>query len=622
MSKLTYEAGTKISWRGEGYQIRRVVSMYNLLACHLVNSTLHNIPVAEAQPYIEPTGKKVEVRDIDLSLVTKEQMDEAERRFKIIEPLIQRGFKRTRSAVELIAKENKLSTATLYRWLSYYEQNERLTSLIPRERSDKGESRIDPEQDAIVRLCIQEKYLTDQRPSLTKGYMDYKLRCKAAGVPPCSESTFARRVEEISPQEIAKKRLGPKTAREKFDPATGEFPAGNFPYHAIQIDHTKPNVMLVDDDHRKPIGRPWVTFAIDIFSRVIPGFHLSLAPPSATAVGLCLSQAMMRKEKWLALRNIEAEWPTWGIFDSVYADNGPDFRCKSVNLACSEHHVGIRWRPLGRPEYGGHVERLMKTVKTDLSNLRGTTFMNPEDKGEYDSEGNAIFTFSEFERWLTVYILKYYHMRRHDGIGMPPLKKFEEGIFIGSANAPPTGLPDPVQDERRLYLDFLPFVSRTVQRYGAEYDYIRYFHPSISKWIGVKSPSTPDGKHIFKYEDHQVNFVYFLDPETKDYLEIPRVRRSHQNVTRHEWSQARKLLEARGVEMIDEEALIRAVEELNAIEVEAEVKTKAARRSKQRKKESARAVSHVTPSKADVETISDISPFTNNPVTIIDEFSL
>ena len=55
---------------------------------------------------------------------------------------------------------------------------------------------------------------------------------------------------------------------------------GYDPLDIIQIDHTKVDVILVDEETRKPIGRPIITVAIDVFSRMIFGFYISFEGPS------------------------------------------------------------------------------------------------------------------------------------------------------------------------------------------------------------------------------------------------------------------------------------------------------------------------------------------------------
>jgi putative transposase len=70
--------------------------------------------------------------------------------------------------------------------------------------------------------------------------------------------------------------------------------------------------MIVDEHTRQPIGRPYLTVGIDVYSRCITGFCLTLEPPSAVSVGLCLAHAVLDKETDLRRLEIEGEWPIWG----------------------------------------------------------------------------------------------------------------------------------------------------------------------------------------------------------------------------------------------------------------------------------------------------------------------
>lgn len=589
MSTIPIRIGSIIVWRGAEHRITRLVNIEYVLAVNLDSGELEKVLVSEIRPVVD---SKDECKpEIIVSELNDQEWELAQKRLKIIEPLLDFGTRRTQSNVEFTALKSGVSQATLYRWLSRYESSGKLSSLVNKRRHDKGSSRLNKEQDKILDICIQREFLKLERPTIKRAYDDYVYECKKAALVPCSHSSFSRRVKKIAPQAVALKRYGKKEFIAKHSEATGKFPGGNFPLDTIQIDHTKPNVILVDDRDRLPIGRPWVTFCIDIFSRVITGYYLALEAPSATSVGLCLTHSILRKDTWLAERHIDTLWPCWGLMRTVHADNGPDFRSKSVDRACEQYNIALNWRPLGRPDYGGHVERLMRTVKTDLSNLKGTTFRNPEDRGEYDSEGRAIFTFEEFQRWLVTYITKYYHQRVHSDLDMSPLAKWEEGLFFGD-KMPMHGLPDIIEDERRLYLDFLPFKKRTVQRYGISISNVTYFHPSIARWIGVAAPY-PDEKFVVKYELHQINHIYFLDPDTKEYLEIPRVYRDAPNMTRFELKKVRQHLKLKGQENIDEHAIIEAQRELKEIEEKASTETTAMRRMRQRKIQAPKAVTHI-----------------------------
>ena len=45
--------------------------------------------------------------------------------------------------------------------------------------------------------------------------------------------------------------------------------------------------------------------------------------------------------------------------------------------------------------------------------IPGTTFSNVAEKGGYDSEGRAVMTLKELERWLALEILGVYHKSVH-----------------------------------------------------------------------------------------------------------------------------------------------------------------------------------------------------------------
>jgi len=56
--------------------------------------------------------------------------------------------------------------------------------------------------------------------------------------------------------------------------------------------------------------------------------------------------------------------------------------------------------------------------------LPGTTFSNVGQRGSYDSDKSACLTLEESERWLTVAVAKYYHLRPHEGLdGQAPFRR-------------------------------------------------------------------------------------------------------------------------------------------------------------------------------------------------------
>jgi hypothetical protein len=68
----------------------------------------------------------------------------------------------------------------------------------------------------------------------------------------------------------------------------------------VQIDHTLLDIILVDDLHRLSIGRPWITLAIDVFSRI----HFSGAACSARS-SAATGTVDGRRGAWTIVATIE-----------------------------------------------------------------------------------------------------------------------------------------------------------------------------------------------------------------------------------------------------------------------------------------------------------------------------
>lgn len=219
----------------------------------------------------------------------------------------------------------------------------------------------------------------------------------------------------------------------------------------------------------------------------------------------------------------------------------------------------------------------MGTFAQVLQNLPGATFSNPAERGEYDSEGQAALTLTEFETWLATFVTEVYHQRLHSGLGMPPLQKYG-----ASAPAPAWRV-----DERRLRLDFMPYLERTVQPYGIRIDQIAYYSDVLRRWINATDPATPKYKRKFtvRRDPRDVSAVYFYDPEAEDYFRIPYRDTSHPAISIWELNEIQRQLEQQGRESINEDLIFAAHTRMREIADTARHTTKAARRDAQRRRD-------------------------------------
>jgi len=126
-----------------------------------------------------------------------------------------------------------------------------------------------------------------------------------------------------------------------FDPALPHQRSGD-PLGFVEIDHSPVDVIVVEEQTRLPLGRPWLSLAVDVPTRMVAGFHLSFDDPSALAVALVLTHAVLPKEAWLSERQISLPWPVSGIPDWIETDNGEEFHSQAFERGAAEYGIRLK----------------------------------------------------------------------------------------------------------------------------------------------------------------------------------------------------------------------------------------------------------------------------------------
>ncbi len=485
--RMRIAPGAWVAIQGRRYCIREVLDLETVVVQAAETGVTRHAKIHMLQPCESTPETPSETVVAELADIEAKDWQRARERFAIIQPFLD-DPDCTRDKIHARAASVGRHPATLYRWLQYYRHNGQLSTLAPAKPGvRRGHSRLAPEVETILTATIDEFYLHGQKRSAQHTYQEVARRCRNAGLQRPHPHTVRNRIRAVSDQEKLRRREGGKAMRDRYAPIPGAFPGADWPLAVVQIDHTPVDLMLVDDGHRRPVGRPWVTLAIDVFSRMVAGFSVSFDPPGALAVGLCLANAILPKDTWLARHDIATPWPVGGVLDTVHADNAKEFRGSMLRKACEEYGMTLHWRPVGRPHFGGHIERLLGTLNSEIHTLPGSTFSNPMARGHYDSEQHAALTLSEFERWLAILIVEVYHQRLHSELGITPLQKYEEGIF-GTNERPGRGMPERLLDERQLRLNFMPYTERTVQPHGIVLDEIQYYDDVLKPWIHSTNP--------------------------------------------------------------------------------------------------------------------------------------
>jgi putative transposase len=511
----------------------------------------------------------------DLSLIPEAAWREAQRRAEVIRPLAERGHG-PRHLVRAASSSLGLSERQTYTLLRRCrEADGALTALLPgRSGGGRGKTRLDAGTEALLRRVVEEGYLSPQKRSAAWLVEQVLGRCCQAGLALPSPNTIRRRLKALSLKDLRRRGEDcPETV-----PVHGHAPPARRPLDLVQVDHTPMDLVLVDPLDREPIGRPWVTVAIDTHSRCIAGFHVTLEAPSATSVGLCLTHMAMDKAPWLALRGVEADWPVAGKPRRVGVDNAAEFHSAAFERGCAQHGIAIDWRPPGRPQFGGIVERVIGTMMGLVHGLAGTTFSDIGQRGSYDSDKAACLTLDELERWLAVAVAKYYHLRPHEGLGdQVPLRRWQEGVAALAAEGGAIPVPS---DPRAFLVDFLPVVRRTLRRDGIRLDHVTYFSSALRTWIVQRDRPDP---LLIRRDPRDLSRVFVLDPKDDGYLEVPTRDLSRPAISLWEHRLALRRVRARHRGEVDEAGLYAAVEEMRAVEREAARLTRSARRDRARR---------------------------------------
>jgi putative transposase len=593
MNVIDLKIGSEVFHHNSRYRIIGILDLEHISARSSTTGTIERFHISEISHIPNNDENPAEIIPAkELINIPDQEWVEAHNKALLFSGILQLEMEERRLRLRDVAKQLGISEPTAYRQLQKFKASEGdPLSLLRKKRDDSY--RFDEATEALIQQAING-YLTDQQKSIVDVYRDLELliynkrkeNLKSAineEIKTPHINTIRYRIANLTASEVAAKRKG-KKGKEEYRPIIGEFPEPQKPLEVVQIDHTPLDLIIVDDENRLDIGRPTITLAIDVYSRMVTGFYVSLEKPNTLLTGCCLTHSILDKQAWLIDHGVEGEWPVYGVMDTIHTDNGKEFHGKSLLRACERYKINLTKRPAGTPRYGGHIERLFKTFNDGgIHALPGTTKSNVQGRGGYQSEKKAAITLREFETWYTEFIVNVYHKTVHSELGMTPLDKYKRGL-LGDGVTLGRGLPTKIADPIRLKIDFLPYEERSVQKYGLQLFGIDYFHDVLRKWI--KQPDkTRKGsqKFIIRYDPRDMSAVFFYDPDLESYVVVPYRNMSRPPISLWELKALKKkAAEFNPNKPIDEEAIFEARSRMAKIVENSTNLTKHVRRQKQK----------------------------------------
>ena len=486
---------------------------------------------------------------------------------------------RTRSDVVSRAREVGLNPSTLYNWLAKYEADPDVTALVRARRSDTGVSKLAPEVLAIVEGVVKETHAEQQGSSIWSIADRVRHECEKKSLPAPHYNTVRAQLNSFRKGVTAPERR-PNDDDALYERLREQLPESDFPLRAAQIDHVLLDVIVVGEQHRMSLGRPWLTLAFDLFSRMVLGFYVSLDPPGELSIGQCLVNAILPKEQWLARLSVPGAWPCYGAPEAVLLDDSGELRSPKMFAHEFDRYdmlVYVQDRA-GRPHYGGYIDRFVRNLRQLIGDIGPATGSSPgsthpgrNNQRREEVKSFAKLTLRELDEQLLVRIMAY-HAQIHPELGVAPINRFEEGMLHGTSGDRRAGMPASIKDtasQGNLRLDHLLAVERTIQKYGIQIDGICYFHDVLRRWINAPEPFSPSSKRkfIFRRDPRDISTIWFCDPALNAYFAIPASDKSLPAMTLWElrtmkriMSRKRKQLKAEDVDKTHE--LIRTIETL------------------------------------------------------------
>jgi putative transposase len=482
---------------------------------------------------------------------------------RILRPLGTRPL--TREQAKQAARLLDVHWTTIYRLRRRFLRDPVSSSLKPSDRGPRtGSHRLAPPVEAIIDDVLTV-WLSTQRQlahPLRSLVAEVSRRCKDTGVSPPSRDTIARRWEAHN---------GAEAMERTNDPGSAIAPGNFVVKHAldvVQIDHTQADLLVVDDLTRRPVGRPWLSLAVDVATRCVVGFFVGIDRPNAATVALLLTRVVLPKTEWLTKLGVTMDWPMQGLPKTLHLDNAAEFKSRALQMGCSEYGFELMYRPVGKPHFGGHIERLNRTLMERVHGLPGSTGSSPKGRKERHPEQQAALTLREFEQWLALEIGQHYHHSPHRGLlGDTPVSRWASLCVV----TPPqtlSGLPDAAL---RFLVHFLPVARRTIQRDGLTLFYARYWHPIFTAWRET-------GREVIvRYHPEDLSRV-FVSAAGHEFIEVRYADLRRPAISLWEQRAAVKYLREQGHRTISDVMMFRAIEEQRCLVERARSKTRSARR--------------------------------------------
>ena len=425
-------------------------------------------------------------------------------------------------------KESQPSARTIIRWRKKYnDSNGDITSLVAQNhKMGNREIKVKGDEKFFDKALVQ--FLDAKRPSVARAYEYYRdsiiienENIVSGGLPILSYDGFLKRIKNLPPYPVAVARHGKFIADQWFSFKDSHIPPTRV-LERVEIDHTPLDLILLDDKLNIPLGRPYLTLLIDVFSGCVLGFHISYKAPSYVSVAKAIVHAIKPKDNLKALGfNLTNNWPCHGKIETLVVDNGAEFWSESLEQACYEAKINIQYNQVRKPWLKPFIERFFGVMNQLLvSYMPGKTFSNILEKEDYKPEKDAVMRFSTFMQEFHRWIVDIYHQDANSSKTRIPIQQWQQSVD----SLPPLVM----SDEEQAQLNIIMSITKRckLSNRGIKFEHLIYDSTALSDYRKAYPQHKNAPKKLVKVNPDDLSKIFVYLEETEGYIEVPCTERS------------------------------------------------------------------------------------------------
>jgi putative transposase len=319
------------------------------------------------------------------------------------------------------------SERTLRRWVADFRAAEAsfgsgYVGLLPAtSRRGNRQPKAPEASRVLLATFITEQYETSREAPAWEVYLAYQRACELQTIIPLSYRTFYSEIGKRAGHAQTAARQATKAAY-KEEPCYWELTRstprhGNRPFALAHLDHTELDSVLVSSVTGKPLGKPWVTFLVDAYTRRLLSVYLTFDKPSYRSCMMALRICVKRFGR---------------LPSSLVVDGGKDFQSVSFDALIARYQGRKKTRPGSKPRFGSVVERLFGTTNTEfVYNLLGNTQATKRPRqltSAVDPQKQAVWTLADLYDVLCTWAYEVYDQTDHPALFQRPREGFAQGL--------------------------------------------------------------------------------------------------------------------------------------------------------------------------------------------------